>query len=199
MERELVMSGIGGQGVQLASSVLAAAAFTEGLEVQLFGSYGGMMRGGATEAAVVFATAAIEAPPTLSSAWSVILLHHEHSTHARACIRAGTVVLVNSSVVEEPVDVDGALVVPVPATAIATDTGHPMAASLVMVGAYAAATGIVSLDALTAAVGASLPPYRSQHRELNERAVSAGAAAIGRPLATAWPSGADAAASGPRR
>ena len=196
MERELVMSGIGGQGVQLASSVLATAAFAEGLEVQLFGSYGGMMRGGATEAAVVFGTDAIEAPPTMSSAWSVILLHHEHSAHARACVRPGGIVMVNTSVVDVPVDTPGVTVVDVPATDIASEVGHPMAASLVMAGAYVAATSLVSLEALTAAVAATLPPYRAQHRELNERALAAGADAVGRDLVPAWPS--EAPASGAR-
>ena len=55
MERELVMTGIGGQGIQLAAQVLARAALSEGRQVQLFGSYGGMMRGGNTEATVVVA------------------------------------------------------------------------------------------------------------------------------------------------
>ena len=50
MERELLLTGIGGQGVQLAAQVLARAAIAEGRSVQMFGSYGGMMRGGNTEA-----------------------------------------------------------------------------------------------------------------------------------------------------
>ena len=41
MERELVLSGIGGQGIQLAAQVVARAAIAEGKQVQLFGSYGG--------------------------------------------------------------------------------------------------------------------------------------------------------------
>lgn len=187
MERELVMSGIGGQGVQLASSVLASAAFAEGLEVQLFGSYGGMMRGGATEAAVVFATGLLEAPPTLSAAWSVVLMHDDYSDHARRCLHRDSVLFVNSSVVRHVEAPAGVVVVDVPATAMATEAGYPMAASLVMAGAYAAATGIVSLAALTEAVGAALPPYRSQHRQRNEAALAAGAAAVHPLLTRAWP------------
>ncbi len=72
MERELLLTGIGGQGVQLAAAVLAQAAVAEGREVQLFGSYGGMMRGGATEATVVVADEPIEAPPTVEPAWSAV-------------------------------------------------------------------------------------------------------------------------------
>lgn len=187
MERELVMSGIGGQGVQLASSVLAAAAHAEGLEVQLFGSYGGMMRGGATEATVVFGTGPLQAPPTLRASWSVILMHDDYAEHARSCLRPGGVLLWNSSVVRGADAPAGVTVVGVPATAMAGELGHEMAASLVMAGAYAAATGIVGLPALTSALGDALPSYRSQHRARNEAAVAAGAAAVEPLVAAAWP------------
>ncbi len=84
------MTGIGGQGVQLASAVLAHAAVIEGREAQLFGSYAGMMRGGATESTVVLADGPIEAPPTVSRAWAVLVMHHEHAaTVARPAATEG--------------------------------------------------------------------------------------------------------------
>ena len=67
------MTGIGGQGIQLAAAVLARAAVLEGREVQVFGSYGGMMRGGPTESTLVVADGPIEAPPTAGSTWSALL------------------------------------------------------------------------------------------------------------------------------
>ena len=45
-ERELALTGIGGQGVQFAAQVMSRAAIAEGRQVMMFGSYGGMMRGG---------------------------------------------------------------------------------------------------------------------------------------------------------
>ena len=54
-------------------------------------------------------------------------------------------------------------VVEVPATDLAVDLGNIMTASMVMLGAYVAVTGIVALDALDAAVAESLPSYRTQH------------------------------------
>jgi len=56
VERELLMAGIGGQGVQLAAQLLAKAATGSGRHAQLFGSYGGMMRGGNTDATVISIT-----------------------------------------------------------------------------------------------------------------------------------------------
>src|SRR5690606_41928167 len=45
-EREVMWTGIGGQGVQLAATILARAATLEGREVMSLGTYGGTMRGG---------------------------------------------------------------------------------------------------------------------------------------------------------
>ena len=79
MEREILLSGVGGQGVQLAANVLAHAALAEGRDVQLFGSYGGMMRGGNTDAELVVADDRITAPPTVGSAWAAVLLHPDYA------------------------------------------------------------------------------------------------------------------------
>src|ERR1700736_2931761 len=65
MEREVLMTGIGGQGVQLAAKTLATAAMREGREVLVFGIYGGSMRGGNTDATVVVGTGPLRAPPVI--------------------------------------------------------------------------------------------------------------------------------------
>lgn len=180
------MTGIGGQGVQLASAVVARAALAEGREVQHFGSYGGMMRGGATEATVVVADGLIEAPPTVSAAWSAILMHHEHADHTLASLRTGGLLLINSTVFAGPPEVDGCILIDVAASDLAVGVGHIMTASMVMIGAYAAITGLVDLDSLVAASHASLPPYRTQHAALNEQALRAGFASVPPGTAPAW-------------
>ena len=53
MERELLITGMGGQGVQLAAQVIARGATLEGRHVMLFGVYGGAMRGMNTDGTVV--------------------------------------------------------------------------------------------------------------------------------------------------
>ena len=187
MERELVMTGIGGQGIQLASEVLARAALAEGREVQLFGNYGGMMRGGNTEATLVVADAAIEAPPTVGHTWSAIVMHHEYSASTLSRLRPDSLVLVNRTVVGDSLGTIPGTVIDVPATDLAVETGNVMTASMVMIGAYAALTGIVSLRGLADAVADALPPYRQQHVALNVAALEAGFAAVDRDTAPAWP------------
>jgi 2-oxoacid:acceptor oxidoreductase gamma subunit (pyruvate/2-ketoisovalerate family) len=186
LERELVLTGTGGQGVQLAAQVLARAAIAEGRTTQMFGSYGGMMRGGNTEATLVVADGAIEAPPTVADAWSAIFMHHDFSGPTRAKLRPGSLVLVNTTVFEGSFDPAEYHVVEVPATDLAVDLGNIMTASMIMLGAYVAATGIVGLDSLDAAVSESLPAYRSQHVARNVAAIGAGFEFAPRDVAPAW-------------
>jgi 2-oxoglutarate ferredoxin oxidoreductase subunit gamma len=186
-EREVVMTGIGGQGIQLAAQVLCRAALAEGREIQLFGSYGGMMRGGNTEATVVVADGPVESPPTVGRAWAALVMHHEHFAPVHRLLRPGSVVLVNTTVLEGDFDREPFVVVEVPATELAGQVGNVMAASMVMLGAFGRATGIVALDSLQEAVTAALPPYRAQHAALNASALERGHAAVDRVVAEAWP------------
>jgi Pyruvate/2-oxoacid:ferredoxin oxidoreductase gamma subunit len=186
MERELLLTGIGGQGIQLAAQVLARAAIAEGREVLMFGSFGGMMRGGNTEATVVVADGGIEAPPTVADTWSAIFMHHDFSGPTRAKLRPGSLVLVNATVFEGSFVAVVYRVVEVPATDIAVDVGNIMTASMVMLGAYVAATDIVALDSVDVAIAASLPAYRSQHVARNVDAVRAGFDVAPHSVAPAW-------------
>jgi Pyruvate/2-oxoacid:ferredoxin oxidoreductase gamma subunit len=184
-EYELLMTGVGGQGVQLGAQVVARAATLEGREVMCFGIYGGMMRGGNTESTVVVADEPITAPPVVSRAWSAIAMHDEFWAPIEPKLRPGGLVLVNDStfahVITAPVVVHR-----IPATELAAEVGNPMGATMVMIGALAALTGLVSLDSLVAGMREAIPPYRRQHIEANERALGAGAQAVPVGAHPAW-------------
>lgn len=173
-ERELMLTGIGGQGVQLAAQVIAQGATADGKEVLVFGSYGGMMRGGNTDSTVVISDQPIEAPPVLSATWSAILMHHQYWAPLQERIREGGLVLVNTSVFEDELDRDRYQVVEVPATDVATDLGNPLLAAMVMSGVYGRRSGLVSLAGLIEGMRRSVPPYRSQLIEANEGALTTG-------------------------
>ncbi|MBV8297065.1 MAG: 2-oxoacid:acceptor oxidoreductase family protein [Acidimicrobiia bacterium] len=184
-ERELLLTGIGGQGVQLAAQVIARAATLEGRDVMLFGVYGGVMRGGNSDATVVVGDGPVQAPPIVSHAWSALALHPRYWGPLRARLVSDAVVVVNSSLFDEPVDLPH--VFEVPATQVATDElGNPMVVSMVATGAYVALTGLVSLESAIAAMEESLPAYRRQHAEGNARALRAGAALVEPLAAPAW-------------
>lgn len=184
-ERELLITGIGGQGVQLAALVIAKAAALEDRDVLFFGIYGGMMRGGNTDSTVVVADGPITAPPVITRTWSAIAMHDEFWAPIEPRLRPGGFVLVNNSTfahdIEAPVTVHR-----ITATEIAARLDHPLGGAMVMVGAYGALTGIVTLDALIEAMRESVPSYRAQHVAINERAVRAGWDAVPAGCHPAW-------------
>lgn len=181
VQHEILLTGIGGQGIQLAARTVAEAAITDGRRVQLFASYGGMMRGGNSDAAVVLADGPITAPPVLSSAAAGLVMHHEHAAPVWSALRPGGVAVVNTTVVDRSglVPRDDLTVVDVDALAIATSLGAPVAASLVLVGAWASAVGLVGADALLATPERVLPGYRAAAAERNRSALQAGLDAVG--------------------
>ncbi len=187
MEREILFTGIGGQGIQLAAQVLARAALSEGREVMLFGSYGGTMRNGPTDATLVVADAPVCAPPIVSRAWSAIAMHPAYFPQVAAKLRAEAVVVSNTSLFRQPIAGNRWRVHGVPATRLASECGSSLAGALVLVGAFASLTGLVTFEALIAGLEASLPERRRQHRELNERALRAGFTALPQGVESAWP------------
>ena len=174
MEREVVVGGIGGQGIQLLAKTLALAATREGRYAMLSADYGGEMRGGPSKASVVVGDAPLRALPVLPSAWSAILAHHRFSESIVERIRPGGPVVVNSKLVESVRD--DLVAYPIDAGAIAAEVATAQAIGFVLLGAYNQITRMVSSDALEAAMEELLPPYRKQHAPANVRALRAGAA-----------------------
>lgn len=172
-----MLTGIGGQGVQLAAKTLAMAATAEGRQVMMSSHYGGEMRGGQTEASVVVSDGTLRPVPILESAWSAYVMHPRYWPGVADRLRPGGVAVVNSSVAGH-LEAEGIDVLDVPAGDIATEVGSQMAAGFVLLGAYAAATQMAGLESLVAAMKELVPPYRTQHLAVNEAALRAGAAAL---------------------
>jgi Pyruvate/2-oxoacid:ferredoxin oxidoreductase gamma subunit len=185
-ERELVITGIGGQGVQLAAQVIARAATLEDRHVMLFGVYGGAMRGMNTDATVVVGDEPLRAPPLVSRTWSAIAMHDKFWEPVAGKVRPGGLILVNDTTFETPLDEQTHRVVRFPATELADELGSSMAGSMVMTGAYVGITGLVSLDAAVAGMQESVPPYRTQHVAANEAAIRAGYDRVDRLTYPAW-------------
>jgi 2-oxoglutarate ferredoxin oxidoreductase subunit gamma len=104
-------------------------------------------------------------------------------------------VLVNTTVFKGAVERNDVHVIEIPATDLAVDVGNIMTASVVMAGALSAATGLVSMASLVAAVSQCLPSYRSKHIAINERALQTGFEAVAALTDVAWPAAATAAAA----
>jgi 2-oxoglutarate ferredoxin oxidoreductase subunit gamma len=186
VQTEVIMTGIGGQGIQLCAKVLALAATNEGRQAMLSAHYGGEMRGGETEASVVVGDGPLRVLPILPSTWSAFVMHPNHWPSVRDRLRPGGVAVVNSSIMGDDTEVDGGQVFEIPADAIAASVSAPMGAGFVLLGAYSAITGLVGLESLVAAMKQLVPPYRTQHIAANEASLRAGVDAGPANGAPAW-------------
>lgn len=199
MEREVMLTGIGGQSVQLAAQILARASLREGLHAMYLGTYGGTMRGGNTDSTVIIGDAPIESPPIVSSTWSALVMHHQFWQPLREKLRPDSIVVVNSTLFESSCELgspsgrvqdDSMLrVFEVPATQIATDLGNALGASLVLLGAFVSLTRLLGLDSLIEAMRESIPSYRRQHIAANETALKVGFDALPAGRVPAWTDG----------
>ena len=174
MEREVVITGIGGQGIQLMAKILAQAASAQGRFVMLFGIYMGMMRGGPSDSTVVISDEEIAAPPIIPEVWSVVAMHPAGVAPLVAKMRPGGLLLVNSTLVTKVPARDDIRVAGLPATRIAEEAGNIMGAGMVALAAFAETTGVVPADALVAAMRDSLPPHRQHLADANVRYLEAG-------------------------
>ena len=181
-----MLTGVGGQGVQLGAQVLARAVSFEDRHVMMFGIYGGEMRGGSTESTLVVGDAPLSTPPIVCHVWAAVAMHHEYWEPLRAKLRPGGLVVVNSTLFEGRLDRDAQQVVEVPATELATGVGSALAASMVLVGAFVAVTELVGFDSLVRAMEQSLPPYRKQHAQMNAKALRTGFDCVPQGSARAW-------------
>ncbi len=175
LEHELFISGIGGQGIQLMGKVLALGAIAENLFVQLTGEYGGAMRGGSTVASVVIGRDRLRALPVVSEGGAALLMHDKFVDEmVFPKLRPGSLIVSEASIIDQLPDHAGHRIIGVPAKTIAMEIGNAQSTGLVMLGAYAAITGLVGVESLVEAMKQVVPSYRRQHVEANERALRAG-------------------------
>lgn len=181
MERELIVTGVGGQGIQLLAKTLALAATREGCYAMLAADYGGEMRGGPSKAGVVVGDAPLRALPILPSAWSAVFAHHRFAEGVEERLRTGGIVVANTPLVDPAGFRADLRVFAVDGMRLAKEAGAPNASGFVLLGAYNALTGMVAPQALRAAMEELVPPYRRQHIPANARALEAGAGAVTEP------------------
>ena len=174
MEREIVMGGIGGQGVQLATKILAHALNAENRYVMHFAAFGGTVRGGNVECTVVTGTEVLAAPPIIPQAWMSITMHANTVEVVMPKTKPGGLYVVNSALVNDLETPKGATRVEIPASQIAEGIQNVQGAAMVMLGAICTATGLVSVAELKKALTGLTPSYRQKTIPFNEKAFDAG-------------------------
>lgn len=152
MMKEIICSGIGGQGVLLAGNILADIAMEDGLNVSWYPSYGFEMRGGAANCELKIGEGDLQSPYCLEA--DVLYTMSECAIDRfEDRLRPGGTLLINSSIVSEDRKYrDDIRVIKVPATEIANECKNGRGTNIVMLGAMAAASELFDVDHIRAGV-----------------------------------------------
>jgi 2-oxoglutarate ferredoxin oxidoreductase subunit gamma len=173
MQLDCVIAGFGGQGILLMGKILAQAAMGEGLQTTFLPSYGPEMRGGTANCSVVIADALI-ASPVVDMMDVLVALNQQSYDKFLPRMRGGGLLLINESLVhtrapeEKQLRVCGGGL-----TDIAGALGDVRFASMVALGCFVRATGIVPLDAVAQAMR-ELTAKRPELHAQNESALQRG-------------------------
>ncbi|MEM1552894.1 MAG: 2-oxoacid:ferredoxin oxidoreductase subunit gamma [Candidatus Bathyarchaeia archaeon] len=171
MRIEIRFAGFGGQGIIKSGIMVATAACIYGgkhaVQTQ---SYGPESRGGACRSEVVIADDEIDFPKVTEPEILVVMSQHAYNEYAETVRKGGTIIL-DPDMIPNEREIEGVKVFRVPATRMAEELGRRIVANVVMLGAFAAITGIVNREALKESIKANVP---KETEELNLKAFEIG-------------------------
>ena len=176
MQIEAKFAGFGGQGIMIAGKLLAEAGMEEGKQVIWIPSYGPEMRGGTAYCTVVIADHPIGSP-VINNPIHLIAMNRPSLEKFAPLVRPGGMVIINSSLIlitSERKDVEEYLI---PCNKIANELGNIRGPNMVVLGAYVAASGVVSMDTAEHIVRTEFKK-KPQFIDINVAALKAGAEAI---------------------
>jgi 2-oxoglutarate ferredoxin oxidoreductase subunit gamma len=199
MQHELVISGVGGQGILVASQLLGHSVVVEGKRAMYFSMFQGAQRGGVCECLVVIADGRVEASPVIMQPLVGSLAMHPNAfLRFEPLVRRGGLLVYNTSITMgtsdtkqstgeglalkadttielKPSRTDIALL-GIPATDLAmNELGNQLQATLIALGAFIEISSIVSIESAKGSLAKTLPPHRQHFIPLNEQALDLGA------------------------
>jgi 2-oxoglutarate ferredoxin oxidoreductase subunit gamma len=173
LEKGVLISGTGGQGVLAAGEFLSEALFRAGYEVMYTRSYGSEARGGSCRSEVIFSDSEIY-DLQVGEIDVLIILSAPALRRYLGRAKRGATVLVDADALTDAggEEVGGDVeLISIPATEIAVGLGNRIVANMVLLGALARRSGFLSLELLRQTVEETMRPSM---REVNMRALDAG-------------------------
>jgi 2-oxoglutarate ferredoxin oxidoreductase subunit gamma len=174
MQTEVFLAGFGGQGVMFAGQVLSYAAMDAGKEVTWIPSYGPEMRGGTANCTVVIADEEIGSP-LVQDPPAVIVMNLPSLDKYEPTVKAGGVLVVNSSMVDRDVTRKDITWVSLPCNEIAEQAGDRRMANIVAMGALLTLVPVLTLEEVETSLRAHMPGRHKHLLSKNLEALKHGA------------------------
>lgn len=175
MSDNVYMAGYGGQGILLIGNLLACAAILENKNATYFPAYGPEKRGGAATCTVIVSADEIGSP-VIGHPGAALLFNQLAMDKYFEGIAPGGLCIYNSSLVEQvPKHRSDLRLLGVPANELAAEVGNARLVNMIVMGAYAELTGVVSLDSLKSGLDNILPERNKRFIPANILALDCGA------------------------
>ena len=158
----MVFSGFGGQGILVLGEVVATIAMKKGLHVTWIPSYGVEIRGGTCNCAVIISEGIIGSPLVQADIDILVAMNRPSLDKFLPKLRQGALVLVNASIVTDPVKHPTADILPIDASNIAVEVGNLRVANMVMLAGFIKKTGLFTLDDVSAVLHERLGNSRNK-------------------------------------
>ena len=155
MQKKIIITGFGGQGVIMAGRIVGkAAALGDKLESSLVQSYGPESRGGACSVQVTIADDQIYYP-YINVPDILVCMSQAGYDKYKDNLENDTALIIDQDLVKLEVERD---YFAIPATRFAEEMGLKMMANIIMIGFLAGITETVSVDSARDTVSKSVPP-----------------------------------------
>jgi 2-oxoglutarate ferredoxin oxidoreductase subunit gamma len=174
MEKGVVISGFGGQGIMLAGELLAEAGKEEGKYVTFLPSYGPEMRGGTANCHVIVSDTTI-ASPIIGYPKAAIVLNLPSLDKYEPLMKKDGIIIINKTLVPREVKRDDVRVLQIDAQHVAEDLGNKKVVNMILLGAYVEIEKPVKIETLKNALKSYLTGRKAELIEVNERALEKGA------------------------
>jgi 2-oxoglutarate ferredoxin oxidoreductase subunit gamma len=168
---EILVGGVGGQGVILAGILLGAAAtLFDGKKAVQTQAYSSEQRGGMARAEVIISDEPVTDPQVRRPDVLIALAQDAVNRHLKK-IKPGGLLVVDSDLAQE-VEKGNFEVLSIPATSIADkEMGSVVVANLILLGGLLKKTAVLSVGAMEKAIEANVPP---KAKEMNLKAFRRG-------------------------
>ena len=186
MKKDIILCGVGGQGILSIATVIAAAAVREGLSLKQAEVHGMSQRGGDVESDLRLSDSEVwsDLVPDGGADLIISMEPMEALRHLPRLSREGAVVTASAPFVNIPdypdeVALNAELdalpaVVRIDIDSLAREAGNPRGANMVLLGAAASRIGIVSPESLRSAVREVFLPKGEEVAEANVKAFDEG-------------------------
>ena len=170
-ERQVFITGFGGQGIVMAGDILGkAATLYDRRHATMMQTYGPEARGGSCSSQVIISDREILFPSIREPEVLICMSQEGYTNNVTNLRRRGTLIW-DTDLVKSRKAAAGLTTYNIPATRFAEELGNAMMANIVMLGFLAAVENVVSAGALRDAVADSVPPAT---KENNVRAFDRG-------------------------